>query len=560
MRKGPQRVMESTRFGLRGRGEGRGPVGKRAGAAPKGAGARSLRVAFLLGLLLLGSPLPVSANDFGGESEAASPEGSPKRNCDSSNAKQPCCDECPCQPKPGDATCSSTSGTSTAEPVSVVRGSEILDYVDLVVPGVSPIVMRRSYDSQTRYDSPLGHGWAFTYDLQLYEYPDGSVVIRTATGTRQKYLPSGGSFVSPAGVLSKLRENSDGSFTLRYGGGAKAHFDVQGRLTALESPQGNRLEMSYAPGGPFPLTGTSRFSVDPSRPIQVGLFPHVTRISERLADGTVTGRGVDFAYDATTGRLVSITASDGRVVAYEHDVLEVDGVPLTQGNLIRVLGLEGIVETYTYDDPNDAHNVTSIQRGQGTTPYVNTYDAEDRVITQTYGDRVFAFDYTTPLRTVVTRTIVDEQGENPKTAVTTYEFDTEGLLTRRIDALGNEFRSVRDAAGYLLRREIYYNRSGDRSEPELVLESAMGFEYDAEGRMTARSTVLSNGEVITQSWECDKGWTRATELVSSADPTKLFRTEYTFYRNSLGEPTNLREIQRRRSDGSYDRTAATAPC
>jgi len=39
-------------------------------------------------------------------------------------------------------------------------------------------------------------------------------------------------------MLSKLCENPDGSFTLRYGGGEKAYFDVQGRLTALESPQG----------------------------------------------------------------------------------------------------------------------------------------------------------------------------------------------------------------------------------------------------------------------------------------------------------------------------------
>lgn len=38
------------------------------------------------------------------------------------------------------------------------------------------------------------------------------------------------------------------------------------------------------------------------------------------------------------------------------------------------------------------------------------------------------------------------------------------------------------------------------------------------------------------------------QVVSSAAPGKLFRTEYTFYRDREGRPVNVREIKRRRDD------------
>jgi hypothetical protein len=45
------------------------------------------------------------------------------------------------------------------------------------------------------------------------------------------------------------------------------------------------------------------------------------------------------------------------------------------------------------------------------------------------------------------------------------------------------------------------------------------------------------------------------QVISSAAPTKLFRTEYTFYRDAGGRPTNIHEIKRRRDNGTYQVTA-----
>ena len=97
-------------------------------------------------------------------------------------------------------------------------------------------------------------------------------------------------------------------------------------------------------------------------------------IREVLADGTVTGNQVTFQYDSTTGRLGSVSSHDGRSVSYTHTVVQSQGIDLTDGNLIRVDGLEDVVSNYRYEDSNFLHALTYMQKGIGTTPYINEYD------------------------------------------------------------------------------------------------------------------------------------------------------------------------------------------
>lgn len=140
--------------------------------------------------------------------------------------------------------------------------------------------------------------------------------------------------------------------------------------------------MTYDPRGKLPLTGTSPFAVDPTKPMAVAYQDRLTRIAERTADGNLTGRFVDLGYDEATGRVREATSSDGRTVTYTHDLDPATG--LTQGNLTQVVGPTGITQTYGYTDPKDPHDLTSLQEGEGTTPWVNLY-AEGRVIQQTHG-------------------------------------------------------------------------------------------------------------------------------------------------------------------------------
>lgn len=433
-------------------------------------------------------------------------------------------------------------------PVSLFDGKELMERTDMVVKGLFPIRIARLYDSRSKYDSQLGYGWSLNHDRRLYEFSDGSVVIRYGCGSRDRFVYTGGAYVTPdQGRQGTLTENPDGSFVYHRRYGTIEYYDSEGRITAVQNKYGHRHEYTYDSAGKYPLTGTSPYAIDPSSPMTIAYQYRITRIDERAADGALTGNYVTFAYSPATGRLIGATASDGRSITYMHD----NTGGLTLGNLVQVNGLEGIVSTYQYNDPNDRHNLTYIQNEQNATPWVNTYDSLDRVIQQVYGNDTMVFDYVVDYtETKVTHTVTDAAGINPYDIVTTYQFDTNGDVSLMRDYEGNESVFLRDGLGNLVSRK-YYNNQGSLAVPNLVLQREVDFTYDAMGRMLTRSVTLDDGEVIVHSWTWDNDWLASEQVVSSADPAKIFRTEYDFYRDGQGVPTNISEIRNRKSDGSY---------
>ena len=499
-----------------------------------------------LASLLIGISV-AQAHDFGGPSSGGGGDPPPPPG--------PPCNSCPCSGPgggggggPGNA--GGNPGASGGKPVSFYNGAEEMTLTDLVVNGVFPIVVQRKYDSRSSYDSPLGYGWSFLHDRRLYEYPDNSVVVRHGCGTRDRYVFSGGSYVTPVGsMLSNLSEQPDGSFHLKYLNGMTDVFDSQGRLISSTDAQGNRHEYSYDSRGKLPLVGSSKEAIAPTQPMTVAYNFRLTRIDVRAADGALTGRYVTFEYDEDTGRLASVAADDGRAVAYQHDAT----AGLTLGNLTQVNGLEGVTATYAYADPLDPHNLTSITPAQGRTPIVNTYDNQDRVTRQEEGTRRMDIVYNVPYtRTTVTRTIRDHNGANPYTAATVYEFDTTGRVTKVTDALGHETRYTYDAAKMLSRKEIW-----QKDGATLSLLQAIDWTYDANGNKLTERVVLDSGETITRSWTYDHDWIASEQVVSTAAPAKVFRTEYTFYYGADGRPTNTQSEKRRKDDGSFQTTTYT---
>jgi len=436
--------------------------------------------------------------------------------------------------------------------VAFFSGAETIDADDLVVNGNFPIRVHRQYDSQTDYDSPLGHGWSFEFDRRLYQYPDNSVVIRYGCGIKDRYTYSGGSYAPPAGVgrLANLAQQPDGTFQLIYLNGIRDYYDAQGRLTAFRDAQGNRQELTYDSRGKLPLSGTSKHALDPTAPLTVAYNYRLTRIDERGADGALTGHFITLAYNDASGRLTSVTANDGRSVTYAHDV-QPDGT--TRGNLTQVNGLAGITSAYQYNDPNDLHNVTQDAPVLGKAAYVNTYDNQDRVTRQVFGTRQLDFEYTVPLtKTKVTTTVTDAAGANPYTQIQYYEFDPSAKITKVTDALGNELRYTVNTAKLYSRRELWQMSSGT-----LALLEAADWTYDSAGNVLAETITLGSGEAVTRSWTYNHNWIASTQTVSSLAPSRIFRTEYAFNLDADGVPVNVQAVNRRKDDGTFLTTSYT---
>ncbi len=130
-------------------------------------------------------------------------------------------------------------------------GQEFFTHTDLTLPGLMGIRVKRLYDSRADFDSALGYGWALNYFIRVYEYADGSAVIRQNCGYRGVFVPAGGTYQTPVGMTGTLTKTASG-WTYAQKNGENWEFDVQGRLAAMVSRSGPRLVFSYDSRGKLP--------------------------------------------------------------------------------------------------------------------------------------------------------------------------------------------------------------------------------------------------------------------------------------------------------------------
>lgn len=439
-------------------------------------------------------------------------------------------------------------GASVADPVWTKDGSLHLSYTDLTIGSVMPINITRRYDSQSQFDSNLGYGWAFTFDQRLFQYPDGAIAIRSGCGRRDKFVFSGGAYVTPqGGSQGQLTAKGDGTFEFRYRDGNSDIYDAMGRLIARVSRNGAKQEFTYDSRGKLPLVGTSPHAVDPGAPMVVAYQPRVIKIEERGADGVLTGYFADIEYSDSTGRITKITTSDGRELTYTHDTAGTG----TKGNLVGVSGLSDYSQTFAYADANDAHNLTTITDGTGAQAVVNTYDTQDRVKTQTEGGSQFSFAYPALGVTDITETVRNASGTLIQTRVSRREYNAQDYLVKEVDPLGNEARYQYDANNQLKRTELWENTAGT-----LTLLKAIDSTYSSTGQPLTEQVTLDSGEKVTTTWTYDQGWVQSEQTASSAS-TQTFRTEYTFVRDASNIPRAIASVKQRKDDGTFVTTTYT---
>lgn len=440
---------------------------------------------------------------------------------------------------------------SVADPIWTYDGSLHLSYTDLATGLNFPIQVIRNYDSRATYDSAVGYGWAFMHDRRLFEYPDGSIVIRSGCGSRAKFVYSGGAYVSPSdGPSGQLTAQGNGTYEFRSADGDLDIFDADGRLSAIVNRTGERHELIYDSRGKLPLIGTSPKAIDPNTPMLVAYQPRITRIQERASNGQLTGYYVDFQYNDTTGRLTKAIANDGREVNYGFDVLGT----ATRGNLVSVNGLTNYSQTFAYvvsaNNP-DPHNITSITDGAGAEPVVNRYNALDQVIRQDEGNTIWTLTYPSTGTTNITQEVKNPNGTTLHTRASARIFDAGGFLSKEIDPYGNETRFFYDGSKDLIRTELW-----EKQGTVLVLLKTVNNTYNGQGQKLTESVTLDSGEVITASWTYDQGWVVSQQTISSASP-QIFRTEFTFVRDALNRPTAISQVKERKDDGSFATTAYT---
>jgi len=376
-------------------------------------------------------------NESAPTSTAGDPEGSPGPVDDDYRG--------PGQNSEGTGSCA-TGGT---DPVDVVSGQMVTAAVDVDLPGVLPLVLRRAYASGYRGGRLFGAGWSSTLDIRVHISADG-IDFRGDDAQLLRYpIPAGPTHeVLPAdGARWPLSwdRKTDEVYVQDTGLGLTYRFTTLGEqtgphgtirpLTSISDRNGNRVAiLRDADGVPTEVQHSGGYRIGVAALYTAAGF----RVQELrlLGPDAAAGEGavlVGYGYDPA-GRLVAITDGSGIPLIYEYDAHDRITAWIDRG---------GYRYEYEYDD---AGRVVRTGGEDGTLATRIAYDVENRVTTVTNAlGHASAYHYDAHHHLCKT---IDALG-----AVTTTESDRYGHVLAHTDELGHTTRFVRDAHGDALRLE-----------------------------------------------------------------------------------------------------------
>ncbi|MFB9928800.1 RHS repeat-associated core domain-containing protein [Amycolatopsis halotolerans] len=331
-------------------------------------------------------------------------------------------------PKAADTRGGADECKTAGDPVDVVRGSVLIEDVDLELP--SPLVLERLHVSSYRSGRWFGPSWTSTVDQRL-EADSEAVRFYAADGRILVYPRTGEPVLPLEGPRRPLTATDDGGYLLvdpvngtesRFGPGRGGVFPL---LSATDAA-GDRMDVEYDESG----------------------APRLIRHSA----------GYRVALDAEAGRVTAIRVlSEGQ----EPVLVRTFGYD-DHGRLVRVFNSSGVATHYDYDADG---RITGWQDRNGIW-YRYIYDADGRCI-RTVGDRgVYDGEFAYDREQRITRYT------NALGHVTEFHFNEASQPIKDVSPLGAATVSTWDR----------YDRLLSRTDP---LGRTTGFEYTAEGLLTA---------------------------------------------------------------------------
>ncbi len=380
------------------------------------------------------------------------------------------------------------TGGCVGRPVDLATGAFFESATDLVVPGLMPLVLKRTLRNQSSFSRHFGINMFTPFDLMRFGSPGGGLgsyiefyddrdtafrFIFTTSTPHNTYAATeaGTNDVRFAGakILQIKTQNyptADGNnYFLYFKDGTMYGFDGHGHLREIRDPSQNSILIER--DGP-------------------GLG--MTKITQP------SGRYLIFEYNTSgpaTNYVSKVTDSSERFVSYAYDASNrVSVVTNTMGGTTK----------YFYDNN---HNCTNITLPNTVVAVQNTYDSVNRVTQQTLADTgSFLFKYSTNASGIMTQTIVTNQLLKP----TTYNFDEFGFQTNVVDALGNTTTYIRDSTTHAIQMII---------DP---LTRTNSFAYDSNGNITAFTNALGKFTTFTY----DSSFNRVATVTDPLSHTTTF--------------------------------------
>jgi len=418
------------------------------------------------------------------------------------------------------------------DPVLLTNGEHSLSVTDLLIPGrVLSVGLTRTYGSRRAYNGRFGYGWDMNYNLKLRRLSDPDVIVLLdGQGNKHDYLrsPQNPQRFFRSNNLSTFLQESNDQLSLHSKAGIDFHFDAHGNLTRIRDQNGNQVSFTYDPAGLLPICGHNPTFLPselggPARKYGlIGMEYQLNSITDDL------GRSIDFSYDAN-GLLSEVTDFTDRAWTYTYD-------PNTN-DLLAVTDPQGLATRYTYDFQ---HNLLDVIDPNGQVYILNTYDFEDRVTHQTYGQGSFSFDYHADANAtwvtdreghrthtllndagqVLTETVyTDDPDKDPNAFSVHYSYDDHQQLVRMHMPKGNCTDFTYDSLGNVtgIYRKTSPTDPNDASAPGVL---ATLYTYDPQHVFKVKTVTDPLGNTSTLDYDANGNLIRTSlPTVGSETPT-----------------------------------------
>jgi len=410
------------------------------------------------------------------------------------------------------------------DPVDLFTGLFLRRDTDLVLPGLMPIRLERTYRPRDSRSRAFGIGTNHSYDSFIVgnttpAYTFAEIVLPDGYSVRYERISSG------TGFADAFYEHTatPGRFYK-----STIHF-VSNVGWMLEFKDGTRWIF--------------RDGFTAARPGQAGLL----RIEDRNANfidinrdtaGNVTkiisssGRWIEFTNDVVNNRIIQAKDNLDRTYTYQYDA---------SGRLWKVTDPEMGVTEYLYDSN---HNMTSVKNPRGITVMTNEYDANDRVIKQTLANGgIYEVAYTLDGEGVVTQTDVTD----PRGNVTRTAFNSAGYTTSVTKALGKpeqQITTYNRQAGTNLKDEVV-----DALEVNPGVFRKTAYTYDAKGNIL---TVTRNAQDANQANWVTTTYTYEPEFNQVATITDPLNHTTSFFYDAFGNLEKVRDANNNETTYTYN--------
>ena len=396
---------------------------------------------------------------------------------------------------------------SGGDPVDLASGLFVSIQTDLRLNDVVPLSLTRTYRPGDYNRRSFGIGTTLNYEMFLWsanQYQEVDLILPDSGRVHYTRIPnnppsngySDAVFTTSSPTIfnqSHISWNGDG-WNLVLQDGTLYVFGENAPLQYIQDRFGNRTTLTR----------------------QGGRNGHVSQVS------SPNGRLIAFTYDSSDTVITQATDNAGRVVSYGYDA---------SYRMTTVTDPDGGVTTYSWDGSN---RISSIQDASGHTFNSNTYDANDRVTTQTLADgSTYQFAYTLD----GTGTVIETDTTDPRGVVRKTTFDAAGAVATDRFAVG---APVEEDWSYTYQAGTELLLS--RTDP---LGRTTGLTYDPLGNLLTVTALSGTANAVTTQFTY--GPFRA--LATITDP--LSNTT-TIQNNPLGQATSSTDSLGNQTSYTYD--------